>query len=165
MLRCCAVQRHKARHVHRQAARMRIRICTWRGAALAPSLARGISGMCPTTCTTMKQDWSCTVPETDHTSRHMSHLFGVLRARIEHVELRLQAAHHKLVHLNVPPVVLHAAHAVLHVGLPPHLQRANAKGKPLTRKASAQDEKPVRKRSERTSRCCSATRGSAVCSP
>jgi hypothetical protein len=57
-------------------------------------------------------------------SLHCTYLLWVLRARIKHVELRLQARHHKLVHGDVSPVKLHAAHAVLHVHLPTQLQHS-----------------------------------------
>lgn len=53
-----------------------------------------------------------------------AYLLGVLRACLKHVELRLKARGHKLVHLDVPPVKLQPAHAVLDVGLPPHLRVA-----------------------------------------
>lgn len=58
---------------------------------------------------------------------HHAHLLGVLRARIKHVEAALQRSHHELVHVDVAPVKLHAAHAIAHVVLPSHFVGAEIK--------------------------------------
>jgi len=64
------------------------------------------------------------VVHTLHSAVH-AHLFWVLCPRIKYVELGFQAAHHKLVHWDVLPVKLHTTHAVLHICLPPDLQRTS----------------------------------------
>jgi len=48
----------------------------------------------------------------------MARLLGVLRAHVEHVALALQARCDQLVHRDVAPVELQAAHAVAQVGGP-----------------------------------------------
>lgn len=77
--------------------------------------------------------------------RRRPHLLGVLRARVKHVQLRLQACGRKLVHLDVGPVKLHAAHAVADVGLPSDLRAWHGAGRRTTGQASLSAEKRLRR--------------------